>query len=161
MINVTVLKMPYEAYKKNTVVRLIICIAAVACIFAVNIVLYRLVSEATARLFTVINIVLDTACCWAVFYYTMNVLLVRNRLLKIYRLSAKNPAWVEGRIVSLSAPQKVYRFDCITAQLETDEGVRKVFIIIGSFEDLLAAGAKVRLKLCDNVAMCAEVENEE
>ena len=161
MTNATVLKMPYGAYKRNTILRLAACIAAAVAVLAVNIALYRLVTEETAVVFTLVNIVLDVACCWVILYLTLNVLLVRQRLLKLYEASADAPVHMEGTVLSLSSPQKVYRFDCLTAALETGEGLRKVFVITGSFERLLTAGARVRLRLSSNVAVSVEVENED
>ena len=161
MKNTTVLKMPYEAYKKNTILRLAVCIAAAVAVLAVNIVLYRHVTKKTAALFALINTVLDVACCWGILYYTLNVLLVRKRLLKLYKASVDRPLCMEGTVMELSSPQKVYRLDCLTAALDTNEGLRKVFVITGSFEDLLAPGTKVRLKLSSNVAVSVEVEDED
>ena len=160
MTKETILKISYEDYKKSTVLRLAVCVAVVLVVLAVNIVLYCCVTEATAAIFTVINIALDTACCWVILYYTLNVLQVRKRHLKLYKSSMDNPAGIEGKIVNLSSPQRVYNFDCLTVELETSGGIRKVFVITGSFENLLAAGTRVRFKLQNNVAVSAEVENE-
>ena len=161
MTKATILKISYEDYRKNTVLRLAVCAAAAFVVLAVNIVLYCCVTEATAALFTVINIVLDTVCCWVILYDTLNVLYVRKRLLKLYQSSMDDPAGIEGKVMSLSSPQRVYNFDCLTAELETSGGIRKVFVIAGSFENLLTAGTRVRFKLQNNVAVSAEVENEE
>lgn len=161
MTKATILKISYEDYKKNTVLRLAVCVAAALVVLAVNIVLYCCVTEATAALFTVVNIVLDTVCCWAILYYTLNVLHIRKRLLKLYKSSMDNPAGIEGKVLSLSSPQRVYHFDCLTAELETSGGTRKIFVITGSFEDFLTAGTRVRFKLQNNMAVSAEVENEE
>ena len=160
MTNATILKISYEDYRKNTVLRLAVCVAAAFIVLAVNIVLYCCVTEATAAVFTVINIALDTVCCWVILYYALNVLHIRKRLLKLYKSSMDDPSGMEGKILSLSSPQRVYNFDCLTAELETSGGIRKVFVITGSFENLLTAGTKVRLTLQNNVAVSAEVENE-
>ena len=161
MTKATILKISYEDYRKNTVLQLAACAAAAFVVLAVNIALYCCVTEATAAIFTVISIALDTVCCWVILYYTLNVLHIRKRLLKLYKSSMDDPAGIEGKILSLSSPQRVYNFDCLTAELETSGVIRKVFVITGSFENLLTAGTRVRFKLQNNMAMSVEAENEE
>ena len=156
----TILKVPYDEYKKKTIIRLVICIAAALAVIAVNLTLYFVVTDGTKNLFKVLNIVLDTACCWVILYYALNVLLVRKRLLKIYQNARDLPSDVRGTVKGLYSEQKVYKFDCFTVELETDDGVRKVFVIKGSFEHLLKEGAKVYFALADNVAIGVEVEDE-
>ena len=159
MTQATILKVPYNEYKKKTIIRLIICIAILLAVIAVNITLICTVTRNLKVAFTVINIISDIACGWFLLYYSINVLAVRYRLLKIYQKAREIPAEINGKIVGVSSAQKVFKFDCVTVEVETEEGTRKIFAIKDSL-DILGVGRTARIVLADNVAIGCEVEDE-
>lgn len=144
-----------KAFKLN----IALCVALIALVLAINLTLLFCCTDKTRLVFTVVNIVTDLLTFFFVYAFCAIKLSYDKKIINIVQQGIQKTE-ITGTVSKVNGNTiKVCGLDMFSANVQTDNGIRKVFFIDDAICEL--SGKTVEIMLFDNVVVSVqEVANE-
>ena len=141
--------------EKKITIQTAICGGISAVVILANILLCVFVTSTTHIAFLVINIVTDTALLCFLFGFISCAIVPEKEILKLVKNKNGHGQIIEGKIVEVSENvQSIQRYRCRQISIETSEGARRVFVIVGTpIENI---DGRIKLTAVSNIVVEAE-----